>query len=128
MQPLKYTSLTLQEKNALKDMMQHPGFAVQKKLFDDACRQANEALIKLNPEDADYDRLAKTRHMTARLTNEVCATLIKSIIMHSESAKIENAIEQQNKENKEPESAAPQLVGTKFGSFSMKPRPAAKQD
>jgi len=124
MEPLKYDGLGLQEKLDLGRMAEHPGFAVQKKLFDDACQQAVRAVIKLNPEEKDFENILKTRQLVARITNDVCATLLKSIVMHSESGKVEVAVKElETSLESEPERV---LLGERFGSVSFKPK--NKQD
>lgn len=124
MEPLKYEGLGLQEKLDLGRMAEHPGFAVQKKLFDDACQQAVRAVIKLNPEDPNFESILKMRQLVARVTNDVCATLLKSIAMHSESAKVEVSIKElENSLESEDERV---LLGERFGSVSFKSK--NKQD
>ena len=91
MNPLAYDELSFDEKIFLGSLSKHPGFIVLKRLMESACKQATENLVKLNPEDERYNEKLKARQMAARITNDVCASLLKSIIMHSESAQIEEA-------------------------------------
>jgi len=122
MEPLKYEGLGLQEKLDLGRMAEHPGFAVQKKLFDDACQQAVRAVIKLNPEEKDFESTLKMRQLVARITNDVCATLLKSIAMHSESGRVEVMVKEV--EGEVETERVP--LGERFGSVSFKPK--NKQD
>ncbi len=119
MEPLKYGGLNPQKRLYLKAIVEHPGFAVQKELLEDAARQATLAVIRLSPEDENYEALLKSRQMTARITNDVIATLIKSIIMHAETSKIEQA-----QKTEESDVEAPKPLGEKFGSFVINQRKA----
>jgi hypothetical protein len=134
MEPLLYdkTELTHQERFDLAVVLETPGFAVIKKLFEAACQQKLGAIIKLNPEDVNYDSLVKSRSLVSRTTNEVCAAMIKSIVMHAQTARIDEEVEKARKaleagETAEGEDVAKPL-GKKFGSFVMKPRKVATQE
>src|ERR1700677_1547602 len=127
MEPLLYdkTELTHQERFDLAVVLDTPGFAVIKKLFEAACQQKLAAIIKLNPEEPNYDSLVKSRSLVSRTNNEVCAALIKSIAMHAQVARIDEEVEKARKaleagETTEGEEVARPL-GKKFGSFVMKP-------
>lgn len=122
MEPLMYAGLNPQKRLYLRAIIEHPGFAVVRELLEDACRQATQAVIKLNPEDENYDTLVKARQMTARLTNELAGMLIKSMIMHAETSKMETAAK-----TEETVEAKPTLVGSKYGSFVINPRKSGDQ-
>ena len=118
MEPLCYDKLTFDERIYLGSLSKHPGFIILKKLFEDACNQAVQSVIKLSPEDPEYDRKLRARQLVARTTNDVCATLLKSIMMHSEAGELEEstkiAQEELKTETKE--------FGEAFGSFQRKSR------
>ena len=116
MEPLGYSELTTAEKMYLGDLMRHPGYAVLKKLMEAASTQATENVTKLDPEDAAYDAKLKSRHLVSRVTNDVCATLIKSVVMHSEAGIVENQLQKLKEEVGDVE------VNGRLGSMAVKPR------
>jgi hypothetical protein len=122
MDPLNYEGLSLEDKMALGNMQLHPGFIVMKKLFEDACDQATASAIKLNPEDPQYETILKIRHLTARVTNEVCATLIKSIVMHSQAGQIEEQAKKIEEALKKATGDTVELE-SKYGSMKIKKSP-----
>jgi hypothetical protein len=125
MDPLMYEGLTPQQRLDLGRTVETPGFAVIKLLLDDACDQSLRAIIKVNPEDPDYHTKVEARQITSRIMNDVCATLIKSVVMHSEVAKVEANLARAQKELQAEMAEggeAPMPLGEKFGSFVMKPR------
>jgi hypothetical protein len=130
MDPLMYEGLTPQQRLDLGRTSETPGFAVIKLLLDDACDKSLKAVIKVSPEDPEYDQKVKARQLVSRVTNDVCATLIKSIIMHSEVAKVQANLMRAQKELQAELAEggdAPKPLGEKFGSFVIKPRKNAKQ-
>ena len=70
MDPFCYETLTQEQRLYLSSFAKHPGFIVLKKMMEDACRQATTAVIKLNPDDKDFDIKLKNRQMTARIVND----------------------------------------------------------
>lgn len=118
MDPLNYEGLNTQEKLYLGSLSKHPGYVVLRKLMDDACRQATELVIKLNPEDPQYDAKLKARQIVARTTNDVCATLIKSIVMHTEAGVVEEQISKSEEALEEVHAS----LGAQFGSVTIKSR------
>lgn len=118
MDPLCYDSLSFEDKTYLRALSKHPGYVILRKLMEDACRQATEAVIKLNPESENYSNVLKSRQIVARTTNDFCATLVKSIVMHTEAAETEEKV---NKEQEDLEEAGVSL-DAKFGSVTIKPR------
>lgn len=122
MDPLMYGGLNPQKRLYLKAIVEHPGFAVVRELLEDACQQATRNVIKLNPEESGYETLLKARQMTARITNELAGMLIKSIIMHSETAKME-----QTAQTEAVVEEKPTPVGSKYGSFVINPRKSGDQ-
>jgi len=116
MDPLCYESLSFDEKMSLGGLATHPGYVVLKKLMADACLQPTIALVKIKPDDVDYDRKIKANQLAAHITNDVCATLIKSIIMHTASGRLEGS-EQRAQEELDK---AVSEVRSQIGSMSIK--------
>lgn len=91
MKPLCLDTLSPEDRVYLGNMSAHPGYQVLKKLISDACKQATEAVIKLDPADDQYDRKLKALQFTARAVNDFSSTLLKSVEMHSLMAAAEDA-------------------------------------
>jgi hypothetical protein len=119
MNPLSYENMSLEDKQYLGGLSQHPGYPILQRLMEDACRQATEAVIRLDPTDNEYDRKLKSLQMTARIMNDFCATLIKSIVMHTQAAKIEEAI---NNSDQAIEEVVELETPISFGSTRRKSR------
>jgi hypothetical protein len=125
MEMLCYENLTLEQKMYLGGLEKHPGFSVFKMLMEDICMKATAKAISTDPEDPAYDTKLKSRQLTARITNDVCATLIKSIVMHSKAGEIET-------EAKKLQEVLEEIVGVEdpdvqFGSMRQKKSPSSKQ-
>ena len=71
--------LTQTERLYLEGLTHHDGYPVLEKLFNQACSIANADVMKLDPEDANYDTAVKARQQRARNINEFCGAVIKSI-------------------------------------------------
>ncbi len=99
MEPLGQ-NLTTEQKIYLGNLTNHPGYVVLRQLFEEVCNQANARVIKLKPDNPEYDRLLKVYQLQAHDVNDVCATLIKSITMHTIAGQVED------KSNKIKEAAA----------------------
>jgi hypothetical protein len=83
--------LTITEQMALASLAQHPGFEILTKLMDEACIQAREKIVLLDPtEDKFQEKLISLQNM-ARAVNKFVSTLRKSVLTH-----INAAILQQN--------------------------------
>jgi hypothetical protein len=83
--------LTFAEQMALASLTQHRGFEVLTKIFDEACVEANQAPIKLDPMIEKYDQKLKMLTLVARLTNDFCASVRNTVTVH-----ISAAVAQQN--------------------------------
>lgn len=122
MDPLCYDSLSLEERIYIGSLSKHPGFIVLEKLMHDACNQMNSKVIKLKPEDADYDRKLKAFQLEAHVANDFCATLLKSIKMHTQAGELEEQYNK-NQELAEQLSQVPEEVSPPgFGTVKIKPR------
>jgi hypothetical protein len=75
--------LSLQKQELLRLLSHQPGFEVLVQLFDAACVTLNERLVKLNPEDRDYERKLRDHHLECRVINEFCSQVLKAIDYHS---------------------------------------------
>lgn len=89
-------SLTLTEKVILANMTLHEGWKVLQKLMNEACTKANEAVIKLDPADTNYDRQVKVLQSRARNMNEFCLSVLKSASWQVNEGMTEEA-DRQNK-------------------------------
>lgn len=121
MEPFGYNELSLEEKIYIGSLSKHPGFVVLKKLMDSACDQATKLVIKLDPEDPAYDTKLKARQLVARVTNDVCATMLKSIVMHTNAGAVEEQAEELKKALEASGAEAPEL-GLGMGSIRIKSR------
>ena len=125
MEPLCYDELTFEERMHLGSLEKHPGFIVFKKLCESACMQATARAISTDPEDPAYDTKLKSRQLVARVTNDFSATLIKSIMMHSEAGRVEQ-------EAKRVQQVLEEVVGVEdtevqFGSMRKKKSPSKEK-
>lgn len=75
--------LSPQKQELLRTLAHQPGFEVLVELFDGACAMFNQRLVKLNPEDRDYDRKLRDHHLECRMVNEFCSAVLKAIDYHS---------------------------------------------
>lgn len=78
-EPLLSNDLTEAQRFALLGLKQHPGFAVLELMHMAACKRANDAVIKLDPEEEAYERKLKARQAKARERNEFSLLILKSI-------------------------------------------------
>lgn len=75
--------LNLTEKVILANMTLHEGWQILKKLMTDACVQATQDMVKLDPiNDSGYDRKLKLLQARARLMNEFCSSVLASAEWH----------------------------------------------
>ena len=94
MKPLMFDELTSTERVNLSGLKNHPGYPVLEKLMMSACRLATEAVIALDPTDADYDRRLKVLQSRARDRNEFCLLVLKSMTWQVElEAKLQEELQ-----------------------------------
>jgi hypothetical protein len=79
-------NLTQAEKMYLKSLSFHEGFPVLQKLFSEACKQANDDVIRTDPEEKDYANILAIRQQRARNINEFCEAIRKSFNAHVDMA------------------------------------------
>lgn len=77
--------LSLDERSYLARLSLDPGYAILKRLMADACRQATEDVIKLDPTVDEYAEKLKSLQQIARAMNQFSANLIKSIDAYANS-------------------------------------------
>ena len=118
MDPLTYSGITTEQKMYLGALTKHPGWVVYRKLIDDCCEQYNRRVIKLNREEPEYLRKLEAFQNEAHVANEFAATLIKSVIMHSQAGELEDQL---NKLQEKVDEANPEF-GTQFGSIRRNTR------
>jgi hypothetical protein len=78
--------LTQTERMYLKSLSFHEGFPVLQKMFSEACRLANDDVIKTDPEEKDYEKILGIRQQRARNINEFCEAIRKSFNAHVDVA------------------------------------------
>jgi biotin synthase-related radical SAM superfamily protein len=120
MDPFCYDDLSLEEKLYLSSLVRHPGFTVMKKMLENACQQATVKVIKLKRENERYKELLEAYQTEAHITNDVCATLLKSITMHAQAGDMQEKAEQLQKELELAGVSAAVVKETGIGSIKTK--------
>jgi hypothetical protein len=94
-------NLTQAERMYLKSMSFHEGFPVLQKLFSEACKQANDDVVRTDPEEKDYANVLAIRQQRARNINEFCEAIRKSFNAHVDMAtkEVEKEAAKQEKAN-----------------------------
>lgn len=85
-QPLLF-DLNLIDRMYLAHLTNQPGYKVLVDIMEAACKRANDAVVKLDPEDVnikDYDKSLAYRQQVARATNKFCADVLKSVEFHKQ--------------------------------------------
>jgi hypothetical protein len=121
MNPFLYEEMSFQDKMFLGDLVKHPGFGVFRRMIDDACNQFNTRLIRLNREDPSFKDKLDAYQLEAHVANEICATLIKSIVMHTRAGELEEQV-QKERDGLVPEEPQASVVGSRYGSIVTKSR------
>lgn len=85
-EPLLFDELTTQQRSALANLAHHPGFDVLVLIFNKSCEMINARLVKLNPEDPEYEKKLARLHLQSRTVNEFCSSVLKSIDLHERIA------------------------------------------
>ena len=114
-----YDGITKEDVAYLSGMAKHPGYIILKKMMEDACKKSVVKIVKLKPEEPDYDRLLKVRQMESHIMNDVCSTLVKSLA-HYVKTEEDNEREQEVREQLQAAGVGASLVGEKFGSAVIK--------
>lgn len=92
--------LTAEEKLYLNALTNHEGFPVLVKLLNEACKKATEEVIKIDPQDNNYERKLAAAQNTARAKNSFCTDVIKTIRWRVVEGVNEIAIEKQEEKRK----------------------------
>jgi hypothetical protein len=90
-------NLTQTERLYLGSLTHHDGWPVLEKMMQEACRIANEDVMKLDPEDKEYIPKLTARQQRARNISEFCGAIIKSI-----KGNIQVAEDNERKTNERP--------------------------
>jgi len=88
--------LTVAEQLVLASLVQHPGFEILTRMFNDYCVTAAAEPYKINPTDPRYDELLKISVLTGRIANDVVDSLRKSVNTH-----IASAVERQHQQEED---------------------------
>lgn len=97
---MEVNDLTPVERVNLAQLKLHPGFVVLEKLFMAACKNATDAVVKLDPSEEGFERKLKALQQKARERNDFCMLILASVEWQDQFAK---ALEESEKPNPEPE-------------------------
>ena len=112
-QPLLMDDLTIPERVMLGQLTNIGGFKVLTKLLDAACVRVTQDIVKLDPENPDYERLLSIRTQRARTVNEFVNLIRKSVIYHADVVRNEAAAEEVQVED---------AVAKTFGIHTIPPK------
>jgi len=87
-------NLTQTERLYLKGLSYHDGFPVLQKMMDEACRNATEEVMKVDPREANYKEILAATQANARAIHEFCEAIRKSFNAHVANAE---AVEKKEK-------------------------------
>lgn len=79
-------NLTLEEQVALAQLTTAPGWKILVRLMAEACREATEQVIKLNPTVERYSEQLMGLQTTARAKNQFSADVLDSVRVHQRAA------------------------------------------
>lgn len=79
-------NLTFEEQVALAQLTGQPGWAILVRLMAEACRNATEAVIKLDPITARYNEVLAGLQTTARAMNKFSTEVLDSVKVHNRRA------------------------------------------
>src|SRR5260370_11709189 len=79
-------SLTFEERLALAQLVNQPGWKILVRLMAESCRRATEEVIKLDPGTERYDQRLTGLQTTARAMNKFSAEGLDSIKLHQRTA------------------------------------------
>ena len=88
-------SLTFEERLGLAQLVNQPGWKILVRLMAEACRDATEATIKLDPGTERYLERLSGLQTTARAMNKFSAEVLDSVKLHQRTA----VTEAQQREN-----------------------------
>jgi hypothetical protein len=94
-------NLILEEQVALAQLTTAPGWKILVKLMAEACREATEKVIKLDPTTERYPEVLAGLQTTARAMNKFSADVLDSVRVHQRKAVM--AVQQQENPQLVPE-------------------------
>ena len=94
-EPLLFDELNSQQRTALANLSHHPGYDVLLMIFNKSCERINARLLKLDPEDAEYDKKVTRLHLISKTVNEFCSKILKSIQIHEQIAVLSQQMSEQ---------------------------------
>lgn len=101
-------NLTFDERLALAQLVNQPGWKILVRLMAESCRRATEEVIKLDPGTERYDQKLAGLQTMARAMNKFTAEVLDSVKVHQRTA----VFEAQQREN-------PELVPAPVKRFQM---------
>ena len=84
-----------EQRTALANLSHHPGYDVLLMIFNKSCERINARLLKLDPEDAEYDKKVTRLHLISKTVNEFCLSVVKSIQIHEQIAVLSQQMSEQ---------------------------------
>src|SRR5437879_6059989 len=84
--PILQNVLTQDERIILAQLSQQPGYKILVRLHDEECRRLNEAVIKLDPTEQDYEKRLMATQMEARAVNKFSVAILGSVAYHTDAA------------------------------------------
>ena len=112
-------NLSHEERILLAQLTAQPGWKILVKMMAEACRQATEDVIKLDPTSPRYSEVVVGLQTTARATNKFSAEVLDSVKLHQKRA-LQDAHAIENPEVVEQRT-------TRFTGFRMPTAPAVQQ-
>jgi hypothetical protein len=94
-EPLLFDELTPQQRSALANLSHHPGYEVLVMIMNKSCEVINTRLVKLDPQDPEYEKKLSRLHLQSRTANEFCSSILKSIEFHERVAVLSQQVTEQ---------------------------------
>lgn len=82
--PLLADGLSTAERVSLGMLAAHPGYVVLEKMIRAAVDRANAKVMKVDPADANYNRVLSATQQEARATNTFAMLVLRSIAYHTQ--------------------------------------------
>lgn len=79
-------NLTFEEQITLAQLTSQPGWAILVRMMAEACRNATEAVIKLDPQAERYNEKLAGLQTTARAMNKFSTEVLDSVKVHNRRA------------------------------------------
>jgi hypothetical protein len=88
-------NLTFEERLSLAQLVNQPGWMILVRIIAEACREATEKVIKLDPGTERYDQKLIGLQTTARAINKFSAEVLDSVKLHQRNA-VQEAQQREN--------------------------------